>query len=184
MSRSAARSPCPGRLRGATCAVLLLVSGSGCGYALVRYGKLPDGVRSVAIPTLRNDSYEPGVEYVVTDALRREFLRRGAVDLTEDTAGADLVVTGTVLPLRTTTASFSPVVLALEYEITLTLNLSAERADGTQIPIGDRALRESERYLVSADAQATRKNREEALRRVSRLLAGRVHDQLFEMRAR
>ena len=35
-------------------------------------------------------------------------------------------------------------------------------------------------YLASADAEALRKNREEALRRLATVLAGRVYDALYE----
>ncbi len=157
---------------------------SGCGYRLVGGTDELPGVRTVAIETPRNDSYEPGVEFVVADALRREFLRRGGVRLTNDPSRADLVLTGSVPDIETRGQSFSSVVLALEYEVTLTLDLEAQRPDGEALPISRSALRESELYLASADVEATRKNREEALRRLARLLAGRVHDSLSESLSR
>ena len=45
----------------------------GCGYQWVRYGGSLGDVRRVSVRTLANDSYEPGVELVVTDALVREM---------------------------------------------------------------------------------------------------------------
>jgi hypothetical protein len=158
----------------------LLVAASGCGYAFVRYAGGMDGIHSVAIPTLRNDSYEPGVEFVVSDALRREFLRRGAITLTEDPAGADLVVSGAVDQVSVEARSFSSVVLAIEFQLTLGLDLEVVRRNGTVLPLDPRALRETERYLASADVEATRKNRSEAVRRLAELLAGRVHDAVDE----
>jgi outer membrane lipopolysaccharide assembly protein LptE/RlpB len=165
-------------VRGAAAIFCLLLAG--CGYSLVQYhGGLGD-VRSVAVNTPRNDSYEAGVEYIVADALRREVLRRGGVDLVEDPSRADLILSGRVLEIQAGARSFSSVVLALEYELTLSLELRATRADGTELAIDRRALRESERYLASADAEALRKNREEALRQVAAVLAGRVYDSLYE----
>jgi hypothetical protein len=163
-------------------AVLLLAAFllPACGYRPVRYGGGLGDVRTLAIATLRNDSYEPGVEYVVSEALRREFLRRGAVRLLDDPGRADLVLSGRVQDVSVRGASFSSVLLALEYQLEIDLELAAERADGTPVPIHDGALRESERYLASADVEAERKNREEAVRRVATLLAGRVHDALAE----
>jgi hypothetical protein len=152
----------------------------GCGYKLVRYGGSLGDVRSVSVRTPVNDSFEPGIEYVVADALRREFLRRGAVRLTDDPQQADLVLGGRVLPISTSGRGFSSVVLTLEYEITLALDLHAQRSDGSELGIDPQALRETERYLASADVEATRKNREEALHRLSSVLAGRVHDALYE----
>jgi len=158
----------------------LLAVAHGCGYTLVRSdGSLGD-VRSVAIPTPRNDSWEPGAEYVVAEALRREFLRRKGVRLVEDPSSADLVLRGRVSRVGTSTASVDSVVLALEYEITLELELEARRSGGAEVPIDVDILRQSERYLASADAEVTRKNRQEALRQVASVLAGRVYLALQE----
>jgi hypothetical protein len=161
-------------------AVLAALVLSSCGYRLVRYRGALGDVRRVAIHTLRNDTAEPGVDLVVTDALIREFLRRGALDVVEDPAIADLVIDGRVLPLRIVGRSFSSVLLSLEYQVTMTLDLEVRRRDGTEVPVDPTALSESEIYTASADVEAARKNRDEALHRVSTLLAGRVHDALFE----
>lgn len=151
-----------------------------CGYGLVRYGGSLGDVHSVAIDTPSNESSEPGVEFVVADALRREFLRRRAVRVVEDPGAADLVLSGSVRPLREQGEAFSSVVLTIEYQLTLELHLSATRADGSSVAIDRRALRETETYLSSADVEAQRKNRTEALRRVAAVLAGRVYDALYE----
>lgn len=164
--------------------LLLLAAGSGCGYSLVGYGAGFDGIRTVAIETPANDSFVPGVEYVVADALRREFLRRGAVRIIDDPAKADLVVSGAVTRVRSTGRSFSSVVFSLEYDLLLELELEARRPDGQVIVIGDRSLSGNEYYLASADVEATRKNRDEALRRIAAVLAERVHEYLFEAASR
>jgi len=154
---------------------------SGCGYKLVRYEGALGDIDSVAIETLANESYEPGIEYIVADALRREFLRRGAVRLTDDRGSADLVLSGRVLRVETAGLSLSSVVLVIEYQLSLSLAIRATRLDGMEVPVDSRALRESERYLASGDVEATRKNRDEALRRVAAVLAERVHDSLAEV---
>ena len=163
----------------AVCLSLLLCS-AGCGYHLVRQSQNLVGIETISIQTPRNDSYEPGVELVIADALRREFLRRGAVRVVEDSAAADLVLDGEIHRIRTSGRSFDSVVLAVEYELTLSLALRATRADGSTVPIDGRALRETEIYSASADVESTRKNRQEALRHLSAVLAGRIHDSLAE----
>jgi hypothetical protein len=90
------------------------------------------------------------------------------------------LLAGRVLPVATAGRSFSSVLLALEYQVTLSIDLKATRRDGTPVPIDPSALAETELYVASADPEAARRNREEALRRISTLLAGRVHDALFE----
>ncbi|MDJ0853026.1 MAG: LPS assembly lipoprotein LptE [Myxococcota bacterium] len=159
---------------------LACVAVMGCAYSLVRYqGGLGD-VRSVAVDTPSNDSSEPGLEFVVADALRRELLRRRAARVVEDPNTADLVLSGRVKGLSARGRSFSSVTLAVEYEFTLTLDLVASRPDGSKVPIDSRSLRETERYLASADVEAQRKNRLEAVRHVANVLAGRVVDTLQE----
>jgi hypothetical protein len=150
----------------------------GCGYSFVRYDSGGDSQPSLSLRTLENDSTEPGVELLMTEALRREFLRRGALRLVSDPEDADLVIRGRVLPLLTRSRSFSDVVLALEYDVTCSLELWVGRRDGSTLELDPNALRTSEIYLASADVESSRKNREEALRRLSSVLAGRVHDAL------
>ena len=148
----------------------------GCGYQLLRHA---DGAAAtVAIVTLGNDSTEPGVELLVTRELRREFLRRGAPRLVSNPARADIVIRGRVQPLQTANHSFDTVALAVEFKVRMALSLDVVDADGKAVEIDRAALSESELYLASADVEAGRKNRKEALRRIADVLAGRIHDAL------
>jgi outer membrane lipopolysaccharide assembly protein LptE/RlpB len=150
---------------------------AGCGYTLAGAGISPG---SVAIETPRNDSFQPGLEYVVADALRRELLRRAGGGLVEDPSRADLVLSGRVLALETRAQSLSSAILAREQEVTLALDLRAVRRDGSPLPLSLGTLRESERYLTSPDVEAQRKNRDEALRRLADVLATRFFDDVGE----
>jgi hypothetical protein len=162
----------------ATAGIALAVSA--CGYRFVRHEVVSGEHRRVAFQALRNDSFEPGLESLVNEALRREFLRRGALHVVEDPGGADLVIGGAVLPVLWSTRSFSSVNFAIEYEIVLRLRLEVTRPGGEKVLLDPTALTDSELYLASADVEVTRKNREEALRRVASAVAERVHDVLVE----
>ena len=74
--------------------------------------------------------------------------------------------------------SHSSVVLTLEYQLTLELELDAELHGGGTLSFDRKGLRETERYLASADVEVTRKNRQEALRLVSQAIATRVYDSI------
>lgn len=154
----------------------LLVAATGCGYGFVRYDTAAEHVLSLAIETPSNESFDPGIEFTVANALRREALRRGGLRLTESVPRADLVLSGKVLPIATRGLSVSSVVLALEYSVTLTLDLTATLADGSEIAFDRGGLTATERYLSSADLEATRKNRLEALRLAASEIASRVCD--------
>lgn len=172
------------RALGTSLLSLLLVVAAGCSYGWVRASEAFGPVRRVAIETLENESSEPALEMLVTDALLGEFLRRGGVELVDDPRRADLILSGSVRPLETRRASLSSTSFALEMEVTLRLDLQARKADGQTLALDPLALAESELYLASADIEATRKNREEALRRLAGLLAGRLHDTLAERLSR
>ncbi len=157
----------------------LLLAGCFAGYELVRYEKRLGDLQTVAIAGLANESFEPGVEAIVSDALVTEFLRRGALELVDDDKAADLVIGGVVEDVQIQSRTFSSIQFALEYAVTLRIRLDVRRRDGSEVKLDDRSLQESELYFASADIEAMRKNREEAVRRVAVVLAGRVHDSLF-----
>ncbi len=92
---------------------------------------------------------------------------------------ADMVLGGAVLPLLSRAGAVTSVSFAIEYELTMSLDLSVTRADGEAVPLDRRSLRKSEFYFASSDVEVQRKNRQEALRRVAAAIAGRVHDALF-----
>ena len=158
----------------------LLVSGCFLGYQPVRYKDALADTRTVAIVPLTNESYEPGAETIVSDAIIREFERRGSLRVVPQKDNADLVIGGKVDEVLIQARSFSSIQFALEFSLTLRLDVKIERADGTEVAFDRRALADTDLFFASADIEATRKNREEALRRVSGLLAARLHDALFE----
>ncbi|MCG8589349.1 MAG: LPS assembly lipoprotein LptE [Proteobacteria bacterium] len=163
-------------------AVLLFTAVLGltaCSYRLAEPSLGLSRDAALAIVTLENDSNEPGLELLVTDALRREFLRRGSLDVVETPTSADWVLSGRVADLEVRAESFSSVVLALEHRVTMQLELSLLHRDGRRIALDSDMLQDSELVLASADLEAGRKNRREVLRKLSSQLAGRVHDALY-----
>ncbi|MCR9097390.1 MAG: LPS assembly lipoprotein LptE [bacterium] len=167
----------------AACLALLLASiTTGCGYrslgAASPTGRDGEAQATVAVVALRNDSPEPWIDRVVTDALRRELGLRGALRLEADPKRADYVLRGRVLPLDLRSNSFSSFVVALEYQVTLRLELELLRKEGDVIRLPARALSESDVYLASQDIEVTRTNRLEALRHLSDVLATRIVDRV------
>ena len=146
---------------------------------MVHYRGALDGAETVTIRTFENASSEPNAELMMTEALRKEFLRRGGLRLVADSDRADLLVEGKVLPIVTAPRSFSSIVLALEYEVQVAIEVQVRRRDGTDLAIDARSLGETEIYLASSDVEAGRKNREEALRRISQILAGRIVEAIY-----
>lgn len=171
------------------CLLLGLASIAGCGYRSMLGGGSPSRADSeagesdgpparLAVLALRNDSPEPWLNRIVGDAMRREMTARGRFDLVDDPSGADLVLRGRIRPLETRAKSFSTFVAALEYEVTLVLDVEVVRSSGDTIRLEGGMLSETDVYFASADIEVTRSNRLEALRRMSDLMASRVGDSL------
>ncbi len=164
-----------------------LLSLSGCGYRPLALStrNSSDGLASpgalgaptrLAVMAIRNDSPEPWLDRILTDALRREMEARGALRLVNDPADADLVLRGHVRPLHTRSKSFSSFVAALEYSVTLELDLEVVRASGDIVRLDSEMLSETDVYLASADIEVTRTHRLEALRRLADIMASRIAD--------
>ncbi len=174
--------------------ILLLVAG-GCGYRSLLSVPAPAGspasaeeganhqgharqTMRVAVLALRNDSPEPWLDRILADAMRREIGGRGGFDFVNDPRSADFVLRGRIRPLDESSMSFSRFVAAVEYGLTLQLDLEVVLAGGDVVRLDPRRLGESDVYLASADIEVTRSNKLEVLRRLSDLLASRVADSI------
>ncbi len=177
-----ARTPCLIVLFG-----WLLLATAGCGYRnALAGGTSPargEGGSStprmrVAVLEIANDSPEPWLDRIVGSALRREMAARAGFDLVGDPAQADLRLRGRIRPLVTISSSFSTFVAALEYAVTMQLDLEVVRETGTVVSLDPATLSETELYLASEDIEVTRTNRLEALRHLSDVLASRAADSI------
>lgn len=168
---------------GALLSILLIstILLSGCGYRSMMPGAASGQAGNrpaprLAVKAIRNDSPEPWLDRILGDALRRELDGRGTVRLVDDPAAADLIVRGRIRPLVVQSQSFSSFVAALEFSLTLQLDLEIVRASGDVIRLDPTMLSETDIYLASADIEVTRTHRLEVLRRLSDVLASRVAD--------
>jgi Lipopolysaccharide-assembly len=84
-------------------AALVVFSGlPGCGYSLAGKGNfLPEYIATIAIPTFANRSDKVSVEEVFTRKVVEEFTARGRYKIQAEEAGADAVLSGTVVSFLT-----------------------------------------------------------------------------------
>jgi hypothetical protein len=147
-------------------------------------GAAPDRSRTPVRPTrlaviaLRNDSPEPWLDRIVTESLRREVGNRGGFDLVNDPSQAELVIRGRIRPLDIRAESYSSFVAAVQFALTLSLDLEVVRSGGDVVRLDSEMLSETDVYLASGDIEVTRTNRLELLRHLSDLLAARLADSL------
>lgn len=184
--------------------LLLLPTGASCTYTALTAGAR----ESVAIHGVRNDTLEPGVDALLTDALLREFMHGAALRFAKRRETPDWVIEGAVVELETQNRALSPLAFTLEYELRMRVRLDVTRPSarpsagqratdpgapapgetpspariattGAENPPLVFVLEESERYLAGADLEVTRSNRTEALRRLAGVLAVRAHDLIY-----
>ncbi|MEW6443390.1 MAG: LptE family protein [bacterium] len=149
-----------------------------CGY---RMGATGSGacaeLRTVSVPLFANESLEPRLEDVLTQAFRDRFsasgLKLGSAD------AAEAVLRGTVRSVVVTPVAVNEDFLAMEYMAHVAVSFSLQRkSDGKVLWRADR-VEEETRFYASSDALLFRDNREEALLRLSRKMSDRVVDQIL-----
>ncbi|MGI6680700.1 MAG: LPS assembly lipoprotein LptE [Bdellovibrionota bacterium] len=111
----------------------LLIFITGCGYTFIGSGSsLPADVRSVYIPFVTNLSSDTYITSLLTEALREEFEKYGALKVVDSTENYDAVLNVTILSVgdgsRTVTANTET---ELQSDLTLTLQAELLRRDGT-----------------------------------------------------
>lgn len=153
---------------------------AGCGYHLRGGGDtLPEDVRTVALTSFVNNTYDAEMELLISSALSSEF-STGSRLIVLPEAKADTVLTGTLLSIDDRPASFSSSDVAAEYRITVRLDVLLSRKGGDVIWKG-KGLSEVEDYQsVPGDVEATEKNRYEARQILAAEMADLIYERLFE----
>lgn len=152
---------------------------SGCGYRLAGGSSyLPPEIKTVAVPTFRNRTFEPTIEAVLVREVKREFLTQGRLEVLENPDSADLVVNGVVTNYGVRPLSYDQASVVIEYRLGVTVEVTLTKK-GRAAPIWkDQVMETTADYFVTGDTAATRVARDtaatEAARRLSEAIVGRV----------
>ncbi len=76
----------------------ILLGGMGCGYYSFK-GSLPSYIKTIAIPLFDNQTPDPGVPETLNQLLTTEFIKDNTLKVVDETK-ADLILTGTIRPIR------------------------------------------------------------------------------------
>ena len=156
------------------CIVLL----GGCGYQMVgKETHVPPGLTSVAIPTFVNQTFEPGIEVLFTQAFLKGFIqdrRTKVVDRKE----ADSVLEGMIKSLEISSVSYDRSNLALEYQINVVMDLILKKRSG-EILWREKDLTERTWYRASSNALINEANKAAALQQAGRSMAERIRNRFF-----
>jgi len=117
-----------GRMASPVLALLaLLLFLPSCGYRVSGTGGLvPEGAKSIAIPTFVNGTREPSVDIMVTRAVVDEFLADGRLKVT-DLERADIVLKGKVVKYEVAALSYTKdTSYVQQYRVRLVVDASLE----------------------------------------------------------
>jgi len=110
--------------------ILCMMSLVACGYQMVgKETHVPPGLSSIAIPTFKNKSFEPGIEIPFTQAFLNEFILDRRVKVT-DRAAADSILEGAVVSFTAYPATLDASGFVLEYVMTVTVTFSLKDRAG------------------------------------------------------
>ncbi len=118
------------------CACLFLTS---CGYQFAGSGiALPEGVNKVQILLFENLTKEPYLDAIITDSMSYRLLRQHNVDIVDDVAMADAVVSGSVRQYSVTASAYDAQDAIQSYRVTMKVAATLRRvSDGKILWQGD-----------------------------------------------
>jgi hypothetical protein len=126
--------PAPGTGGFLGCLILLLLLPA-CGYHIAGSARnLPGGIKSLAIPTFKNQTREFKIEQQFTAAVLKEFTLRTRVPVSSSESGAEAVLQGEILSLQASPVSFGSDAFATAFLVTVQIAVRLVRVkDGSII---------------------------------------------------
>jgi outer membrane lipopolysaccharide assembly protein LptE/RlpB len=150
----------------------------GCGYQMVgKETHVPAGLASIAIPTFKNVTFEPGIEVPFTQGFLKELILDRRVKVVDRT-DADSILEGVVMTFNIFAVSFDKSGFVLEYQIAVLLNLTLKKRTG-EVLWEEKNLSETLWFRASSDALTNEANKAAALQRIGRLIAERLRNRFF-----
>ena len=174
--------------------LLLLASyvfASGCGYSFRADGR-PVGIdiSSLAIPLIESSSSDRGFESEFTAVLRNEFMSHGRVPL-KDRNEAEMTLEGNIFEIDSQPLTYNSVQKSISGRVytnettssrrlTLKLDIRLIENKTGKIVWRDNSMTEEESFSVTSDPLVNRHNRQEALKKIARLLSEKVYQKTME----
>lgn len=148
------------------CALLL----GGCGYHRPGQGENLGQVNSLQVQFFANQTYEPFLENILTNAVTQRFLRTRRWRLVEDPARADAVFSGTVVDYHSDPVSFDANDNVLEYRAQIKAAGELRRQEDGRV-LWKGALSWSEEYPGSLDKARQEDEKRIAINSIAQRLA-------------
>ena len=162
--------------------MLLLLAIAGCGYHTVGHSvQLPANVKTIAIPTFKNETNTYRIEQMLTNSVVREFTTRTHYHILNDPGeGADATLRGTVLSTSASPLTYNSATgQAASVLIVVSMKVSLSDRQGTVI-YQNPAYLFREQYEVSQDLASFFEEDSPAFRRLSQDFARTLVSNILE----
>jgi outer membrane lipopolysaccharide assembly protein LptE/RlpB len=158
--------------------IICLVVLAACGYRMVgKETQVPPGLNSVAVPTFKNRTYEPGIEVPFTQAFLKEFILDRRVNVV-DRAQADSLLEGIITDFRIYSVSYDRSGFVLEYQTSVMLDLTLKDRTG-KVLWEEKNISETQWYRASSSVLTSEANKTAAIQKIGGLVAERLRNRFF-----
>jgi outer membrane lipopolysaccharide assembly protein LptE/RlpB len=150
-----------------------------CGYQMVgKETHVPPGLSSVAVPTFKNRTYEPGIEVPFTQAFLNEFILDRRVNVVSR-AQADSVLEGVITDFRMYSVSYDRSGQVLEYQANVVLDVILKDRAG-KVLWEEKNFSETQWFRASSGILINESNKAAAIQKIGRLVAERLRNRFFQ----
>jgi outer membrane lipopolysaccharide assembly protein LptE/RlpB len=161
-----------------TITLLCFLLPMGCGYQMVgKETHVPPGLNSLAIPTFKNQTFEPGIEVPFTQGFLREFIQDRRVHVV-DRAEADSVLEGVIKDFSIHSVSYDKSGFVMEYQTNVLLDLTLKKRTGEVLWV-EKDFSETRWFRASPDVLTNETNKAAALQQIGRFAAERIRSRFF-----
>ncbi len=150
----------------------------GCGYQMVgKETHVPPGLNSVAIPTFKNQTFEPGIEIPFTQAFLTEFIQDKRVNVVGRTE-ASSVLEGVVKFFTIISVSYNASGFVTEYQTNVVLDITLKDRTG-KVLWQEKDFSETAWFRASSSGLINEANKQAAIKETGKLVAGRIRNRFF-----
>ena len=151
---------------------------TGCGYQMVgNETHVPPGLNSVAIPTFKNQTFEPGIEVPFTQAFLREFIQDRRVNVV-GRAEADSIFEGIIKYFSIYSVSYDRSGFVIEYQTNVILDLTLKDRTG-KVLWEEKGFSETRWFRASSSGVTNEAAKQVAIQETGKLAAERLRSRFF-----